>query len=486
VTLGIVVALPAIVGACASASGGDKAGGRAELETHTIEMQAPNAGDQTTKYFAREVSHRSGGRLRLSVENAYPADVLTNEAQLARDVVSGEVDLAVVPARAWQARGVRTFMPLQTPLLITGYPLLRAVLMSSTAPDALRGIDRIGVVGLTLLPDEMVRPIGLKPLLSPASYAGRRIRISPSGLSADTVRALHALPVTDVQDDQLAVRMGEGRLEGVAGTSFAALLNRYYAGARYLTSNVTLSPGLNTVVMNRVAFDRLTDDERSDLRAAAAATLANAVSTKGQEESELRQLCGEGMKLVTAKPRDLAGLRRAIKPVVGALEREPQAKAVIDEIERLGRDPQLAPVAQPAGCPPSSAPLPGGERAGSLPNGTYTTTLTERDLLDGGVDRESAGSHAVTYTMVLKDGRSTEYQDPVSPDNCSKAKPCRASYSGRGSRLTFFYCLGVNCSGDRETVTWSFYRGRLTFSIVRVPDAVARVLYTAHPWRKVR
>ena len=36
-----------------------------------------------------------------------------------------------------------------------------------------------------------------------------------------------------------------------------------------------------------------------------------------------------------------------------------------------------------------------------------------------------------------------------------------------------------------ETVRWSYYDGQLTFAIVNVQDLSSRVIYTAHPWRKV-
>jgi len=37
-----------------------------------------------------------------------------------------------------------------------------------------------------------------------------------------------------------------------------------------------------------------------------------------------------------------------------------------------------------------------------------------------------------------------------------------------------------------ETLRWSYYQGRLTLRVVDVADAGARVIYTAHPWQKIR
>ena len=36
-----------------------------------------------------------------------------------------------------------------------------------------------------------------------------------------------------------------------------------------------------------------------------------------------------------------------------------------------------------------------------------------------------------------------------------------------------------------ETVKWSYFNEQLRFRIVDVADSGSRVIYTAHPWRKV-
>lgn len=45
---------------------------------------------------------------------------------------------------------------------------------------------------------------------------------------------------------------------------------------------------------------------------------------------------------------------------------------------------------------------------------------------------------------------------------------------------------GENAITTPETLKWSFYRDELRFRVVTVGDSSSVVLYTAHPWRKVR
>ena len=58
-------------------------------------------------------------------------------------------------------------------------------------------------------------------------------------------------------------------------------------------------------------------------------------------------------------------------------------------------------------------------------------------------------------------------------------------YVVHGDEVTFIVSRPLENKGQRETLKWSYFRGELTFKIVDVADAGSRVIYTAHPWRRV-
>jgi hypothetical protein len=58
------------------------------------------------------------------------------------------------------------------------------------------------------------------------------------------------------------------------------------------------------------------------------------------------------------------------------------------------------------------------------------------------------------------------------------------TYESHGEQVTFRYTYPE--AGLPETFRWSYYKGRLTFEAVDVIDRGARILHTAHPWRKIR
>ena len=73
---------------------------------------------------------------------------------------------------------------------------------------------------------------------------------------------------------------------------------------------------------------------------------------------------------------------------------------------------------------------------------------------------------------------------PTFPDQ----GPWKGTYKVKGNRLTFVYeSAGKNQPvPEPDELTWSYFDGQLRFQIVDVLDSASRVLYIAHPWKKVR
>ena len=68
--------------------------------------------------------------------------------------------------------------------------------------------------------------------------------------------------------------------------------------------------------------------------------------------------------------------------------------------------------------------------------------------------------------------------------------PFSGTYEIHGDEVVFTMLKagvnGENAITTPETLKWSFYRDELRFRVVTVGDSSSVVLYTAHPWRKVR
>ena len=122
--------------------------------------------------------------------------------------------------------------------------------------------------------------------------------------------------------------------------------------ARTLAANVSLWPRVLTIVMNRDAYDGLSDDQRKALSAAGPAALDPSLATiQGREEEAIGLLCNRGELAVrSATPAQLEGLYAATAPVTRSLEHDPASRDALREIAEMRAE--LEPEPAPA-CPAS-------------------------------------------------------------------------------------------------------------------------------------
>src|SRR5436190_8491888 len=394
-TLVLVAMLVLLVSGCLGGSGKTKAGVEAN-RTLRLVMQGPEGEDTDAAYFAAEVKRRTNGRIQIVVGGDYPSSDPDNELRLARALGRGDVTLGYVPSRAWEREGLLSFRALQSPLLITNYELLRRVVSGPIAAHMLSSLDRVGLVGLALVPDELRRPLGRRPLLSPGDYRGARIRVVTSPTSELLVRALDATPITDLSARGVLAALRRGRVDGVESSTRPIGSNSYTAAAPYLPSNLVLFAKAQTIVVGKRVFTGLSAADQAALRAAATATMAHA-HPAAAERIEARQLCGQGLRLVSATSGDLESLRRAAAPVYAVLERGEFTKRAINEIEGLkaATDPSTATL------PPCPRVVAGGASAtGSslaFPTGTFETRITVADLAGTGFPPSNAHFERLTF-----------------------------------------------------------------------------------------
>jgi TRAP-type C4-dicarboxylate transport system substrate-binding protein len=195
----------------------------------------------------------------------------------------------------------------------------------------LRGAEARGLVGLAIVPIALRRILGrVRPLVSLAALRGARIATF-SPLDAQVVNALGAVPRVDlVQPD---VRLREGLVDGVeTGGPF---LVRYVLVARFVPANIVVSPRADVIAVNKPAFDRLTEAQRSALRVAARRAVQSQRDMGDRERQALEAVCATGAKLAPANPGQLAQLFHAERAVYRELASDPEVRHDIEQIQAM-------------------------------------------------------------------------------------------------------------------------------------------------------
>ena len=182
----VIVAL--VVAGCGG--GADKAGGQRTSKPTVLTFANANGEPGTLQLFANAVQQRSGGTLRIEFKNDWRQGATDYEAGVIRDVGAGKADLGWAGTRAFDDVGVSSFDALHAPLLIDSLPLERKALESPLVPQMLDGLEKVGVVGLGILPGPLRKPLGVARLVRPEDYKGKTIALSAlTGRRADAAGA---------------------------------------------------------------------------------------------------------------------------------------------------------------------------------------------------------------------------------------------------------------------------------------------------------
>ena len=463
------VVVPMLLAACSGGSEGDKAGGDAApvtLRMVTVEDKGAPYADGVTE-FARQVEDLSAGSVRIDIAWDGAVEYLGvfgpgADQKVAGLVQNGELDLALIPARAWDELGVTSLQALQAPFLVSSEDLVEQVVQSELAEELLAGLDQAGVVGLALLPEGLRYPVGFEhPLLRLADFTGATIRSPSSNVSRRLLEALGARPV-DIWADAFDAAAANGEIDG-AESGFAWFGTM--PSPSTFTANITLYPKVDALVANEDAFGRLSDEQQGFLREAAAKAVRYVAQNAPTEADLAAVYCRNGGAVAFAAEADVASLERAARPVYEVLEEDPQTKELIEQIRVMKARLSARPGASPAACGSSvgsRAPAPTSTEASEFPEGVYRADVPAEYLIERGMDSQTAHDLGGIWTLTIKDGRWRGHTQSAlnHPD-------CGGTYSVKAGRVSL---RDDECGASHVVMTarWKLEDGELTFFDIRV------------------
>ena len=410
-TVAVVLGLVLASGACTATQDTSRAGG--SLPVDHLRIGAPDPVGRLTSAAAHEMARQvdrltDGSVVLVPVDDAV-ADVPHDfDKALIEQVRSGDLDLAIVPARAWDLVGVTSFQALSAPFLLASDELLAQVTQGGVAADMLAGLDGSGVTGLAVVPGGLRHVFRTgTPVLGPVDYVGLTLR-TPHGLvPSSTFSMLGAQPV-DTNGPAVHAGLVDGSIDAFE-TTYA--LADGFASPTTTAGDVTPFASAYTIVVNTDRFDRLSPSRREALRRSAGTARERIVSHAVSEDDAATAYCGAGSQIVVAGQATVDGLRWATAPVVTALRRDPVTRDLIDRI--LAADVALGeprPTVKP--CDGTPAPSATATRAPNVParfpTGTYRRDVSVPDLQALGMSYYDAGQNAGVWTLTFKaDGVTT-------------------------------------------------------------------------------
>ncbi|HET6548855.1 MAG TPA: TRAP transporter substrate-binding protein DctP [Solirubrobacter sp.] len=400
------IALTAIAFA-AGCDRGDKAGGAGgpvTLRIGTDDTPGRPSG-VAIEELARQARRLSGGQIRIEpVYQAAGRPAPAWDQRVAHMVRDGKLDLGVIPARAWDTEGVTSLRALHAPFLVTSNSLVDRIARGDLGAEMLRGLDRAGVVGLALLPEDLRHPFAFgRPFLTRDDFAGKAMRVPRSSVAYATFRALGATP-RDLVNPELQRAIADGSVAGVE--SGFALAAAGLPRRATVTVNVTPFPKVNSLVINRGTWQELDDGQRATLREAARRTLAAVLRTRVPEDAAARRYCAAGGRVVLAGDADVAAMVAAVQPVYDELQRDATIRHMIVRLRALKAElpPDSSAVAAPCAPARAGTTVAAGTDAHAL-DGVWRMDVTYEEGVEAGLPADVAGHEMGLQTIRMEGGR---------------------------------------------------------------------------------
>jgi TRAP-type C4-dicarboxylate transport system substrate-binding protein len=454
--------------------------------------------------FLERVAKLSGGALTLTDDPKRGKPTLTNEPDALRAVRDGQIDIAIVPTRAFDAVGVKTFDALMAPMVVDSLTLQGNVLADPVVSDMLDSLASAGLVGIGMLPGPIRLPNGItRRMLGPPTYAGARIATNASPISERALKTLGAVPVESVFEgaDMTAFDGLEQQAASIAG-------NQYDGIVRWMTTNVGLWPRPLAIVAGTGAWGTLSDTQRGWLVQAAKGALSDTTNQQAGVE-DIANMCRRGrIAIVSASASQISQLRRAFAPVDRWLRTDAATAGYLDRIQTIKKQLGGAPAGQPIDCaalastpkptqppgPGSARPLPSPVPAGQVSkiDGNYAILTTAKELTAAGASPgEVTPGNWGDLRWVFDKGRFASTQFAATK---SDGRTCNWNYGtyvvhdGQQVELTIVGGGGIvggaaaNQAGEIFKFTFSTYHD--TMKLSEVAGETSPVPWMVKPWRR--
>lgn len=463
-TITVTLTLTGLLTGCSAPV--DRVGDRTPVKQLTLsladDLAAPS---DEMKAWMSAVAKTSEGAITLDVHSDWEFGKGDFEKRTIEDVASGRADVGYVGARVFDTVGVDQFEPLLAPFLVDSLDLQATIFSQGIPQGLLASVRGAGVEGLAVLPGPMRTMLGVRRTFTRVGdFAGAVVGIQSSTVTEAT---FHALGATT---RPLAT---EAPLDGVDGYEqqlSSIYSNHYDVSSKAVTGNLDFWPKTYVVIMNRKAYQRLSQAQRHELSAAATLAIPTAEkAARSEDEQALQGVCSTSLGLVRASAAELAQMRSAVRSVYAEIAQTPGNAALLTRIEALKAQQQ---VGSDTGECQAKKPSPAGP---SLPpEGRYRSTLSHDE--SGCFPPDEHKYSELVFDLVLRDGHADLFERAGGPS----ATPQPALGPGENYRV---FHDRFEFETTHYTLTWSFDGHRLIFSNPsNTSDCLGRELWTTHPW----
>jgi TRAP-type C4-dicarboxylate transport system substrate-binding protein len=173
-----------------------------------------------------------------------------------------------------------------------------------------------------------------RPVRTPADMKGLKVRVQPSDLMVDEIKAMGGTP-TPMPFAEVYTGLKTGLVDAAENNLPSYEETKHFEVAPdYSETQHAMTP--EVLVFSKKVWDKLTPEEQTAIRKAAADSVPYYQKLWTAREASAQQIVTKGgAKIVPASQVDRAAFVKAMQPLWAKYEKTPQMKQIVDEIEAI-------------------------------------------------------------------------------------------------------------------------------------------------------
>jgi tripartite ATP-independent transporter DctP family solute receptor len=282
------------------------------------------------KYMGDEISKETNGQDTVKV---FGNSALGSENDTIDQVRIGAIDMVRANAAAFNDIVPDSMIP-SLPFLFRDIDHFRKAMYGPAGQKILDAFQAKGMVALTFYESGARSIYAKKPIHSPADMKGLKVRVQPSDLMVDEIKAMGGTP-TPMPFAEVYTGLKTGLIDSAENNVPSYVETKHYEVAPvYSETEHSMTP--EVVVFSKKVWDTLTPQEQSAIRKAAADSVPYYEKLWTAKEAEgVQTVTKAGVKIIPASQVDRAAFVKAMQPVWAKYEKTPEMKQIVDQIQAV-------------------------------------------------------------------------------------------------------------------------------------------------------
>ena len=220
------------------------------------------------------------------------------------------------------------------PFLFRDIDHFRKTMYGPQGDKVLAAFEKAGFVGLALYESGARSFYAKKPIRTVADMKGLKVRVQPSDLMVDEIKAMGGTP-TPMPFSEVYTGLKTGLVDGAENNLPSYEETKHFEVAQfYSETQHSMTP--EVLVFSKKVWDTLTPQEQDIIKKAAADSVPYYQKLWTAREADAQKAVTKGgATIITASQGDRAAFVKAMQPVWAKYEKTPQMKQIVDEIQAI-------------------------------------------------------------------------------------------------------------------------------------------------------